>query len=817
MLSPRWRKVLRDLWGNKLRTVLVVLSIAVGVFAVGMIAGAGETAMTALDASWNSTDPASLTLWADFFDEELLYTVRRVPGVREADARRGRTVRFQVLKPLAAAGDGAPVFSAPDETKWRNLVVFAYPDYEAIRVYKIRPQSGAWPPPERQILIERASLAWMGAQIGDVVLINVGNGRQRELRVAGTVHDPAQMQASWNATAVGYVDRDTLEWFGLSRDFDELHVIAAAANPTRSQLALLAQTLRTQIEKSGRAVYYTSIPTPGKHPAQETVQPMLMLLSVLGALSLILSGLLVVNTMQALLTQQVRQMGIMKAIGARNGQLMGVYFGMVGAFGVLSLALAVPLGALGAQGLTQFMADLLNFEVGRFSIPPKVLALEAAIGLAVPLLAALYPIITAARITPREAMSDYVLASTLSAQKKNVAVAIPKHPFDKLRASSERRPVGFRAAVEGGALPSMAASFDFTPRTTLRSAQDARISAGAERFHLPFARPTLLSLRNTFRRRGRLALTLATLILGGAIFIGVFCVRDSVLLTLDNMYQYVDYDALVGFRDYQRIDQVVAEALSVPGIVAAEGWRFDNGRRMRPDATEGDPLQVRAIPADSDLIRPRVVAGRWLLPEDDNAIVVNTMFLKDEPDIKVGSELKLKINGRETGWQVVGIVAGTPPQPMLHVNLPYMARAMGAVGRADVVITMTQPRDPASQAASAKALEEHLKSLGMEVYSRQTSSEERERIMSQFNVLIMFLLIMAVLLALVGAIGLTGTMSLNVLERTREIGVMRAIGAADGSIFQIVVVEGLLIGLMSWFCGAILALPLGKALSNAVG
>jgi putative ABC transport system permease protein len=89
--------------------------------------------------------------------------------------------------------------------------------------------------------------------------------------------------------------------------------------------------------------------------------------------------------------------------------------------------------------------------------------------------------------------------------------------------------------------------------------------------------------------------------------------------------------------------------------------------------------------------------------------------------------------------------------------------------------------------------------------------------MSQFNVLIMFLLIMAVLLALVGAIGLTGTMSLNVLERTREIGVMRAIGAADGSIFQIVVVEGLLIGLMSWFCGAILALPLGKALSNAVG
>ncbi len=122
---------------------------------------------------------------------------------------------------------------------------------------------------------------------------------------------------------------------------------------------------------------------------------------------------------------------------------------------------------------------------------------------------------------------------------------------------------------------------------------------------------------------------------------------------------------------------------------------------------------------------------------------------------------------------------------------------------------MTQQRDPASQAATARALEEHFKSVGMDVSYRQTSTEERTQIVARFNVLIVFLLIMAVLLAVVGAIGLTGTMSLNVLERTREIGVMRAIGASDGSVFQIVVIEGLLIGLLSWLCGAVLAYPLG--------
>jgi putative ABC transport system permease protein len=548
---------------------------------------------------------------------------------------------------------------------------------------------------------------------------------------------------------------------------DEMDVIAAGQPTDRKEMTRLAQEIRNKIEKSGRTVYYTYIPQPGKHPAGESVQPILMVLGVLGFMSLGLSGLLVINTMQALLTQQVRQMGIMKAIGGRSGQIMGIYYAMVFAFGVLALAAAIPLGALGAQGLTGYMATLLNFDVRSFSIPPRVLALEVLIGLAVPLVAALYPIITAVRITPREAMSDYGLAASRAARPSRLSLRQGGRPGGLLR--------------------------------------------------LPIPRPTLLSIRNTFRRRGRLALTLATLILGGAIFIAVFSVRDSVLTTLDNMFAYVDYDAIVQFRRPYRIDLVEREALTVPGVATAEGWRFDNGRRMRPDDTESDPVFVRGVKADSALVKPRLVEGRWLLPGDENAIVINTMLLKDEPDLKIGSELKLKLSGRETDWRVVGVVSGTPPAPMLHVNYPYLARLMGAVDRAGLVIVTTEQHNPASQASVAKALEEHFKTLGMEVNYRQTSTEESQQIIARFDVLIVFLMIMAVLLAVVGAIGLAGTMSLNVLERTREIGVMRAIGASDGSVFGIVVIEGLLIGLLSWGVGAILAYPLGKVLSDAVG
>jgi putative ABC transport system permease protein len=110
-----------------------------------------------------------------------------------------------------------------------------------------------------------------------------------------------------------------------------------------------------------------------------------------------------------------------------------------------------------------------------------------------------------------------------------------------------------------------------------------------------------------------------------------------------------------------------------------------------------------------------------------------------------------------------------------------------------------------------------LKRANMQVSSTNLISSIRSGVASQFNILIYLLMVMAVVLALVGGLGLAGTMGINVLERTREIGVMRAIGATSGAVRRIVLIEGVLIGVLSWAIGALLALPTSYAATYLLG
>jgi putative ABC transport system permease protein len=481
---------------------------------------------------------------------------------------------------------------------------------------------------------------------------------------------------------------------------------------------------------------------------------------VLGFFTLLLSGFLVINTIGALLQQQTRQIGVLKAIGAGSGAIVGMYLVTVLSFGLLALLVAIPLGRLGGQALAGYFANLFNFDIGDLPTPPVVLITQVVAGLLLPLLAALWPVIGGARITVREAIGGYGLG---------------KGRFGR-----------------------------------------SRIDRALERIRF-LSRPLLLSLRNTFRRKGRLALTLITLTLAGSIFIAVLSVRASVQLTLLDVFQYWDNDAMITLKQPYRIERLEDVALQTPGVARVEGWLSSGALRLRLDGSKSEQIAVSGAPAETRVFHPNVVAGRWLLPGDESAVVVNTALLEKETDIELGDEVTLKIAGRKRTWRVVGIVRQLLEIPQFYINRPARARVTGQAGMADQLAVVTEQRDAASQAQVVKELERGFERAGLEISQSQTSSALRAGAQSQFDIIIGFLLAMAALLALVGGLGLMGTMSMNVIERTREIGVMRAIGASNGAVLRIVMIEGVLVGTISWVIGAILALPISKLLSDAVG
>jgi putative ABC transport system permease protein len=783
MIAPRWKKVWRDLWGNKTRTLLVVLSIAVGVFAVGTVTHTFVIVSQEMAVTYPQANPAAITVYTEPFGDELVHAVRRIPGVEDVEPRVLGVVQMRV-------GD-----------EWKSLYVFAIHDFDNIRINKVKPQGayepapnfhaerGTWPPPERAIALERSSLLVPGLvppnlKVGDKLQVRFSNnGPLREIQVAGLAHEPTFVPAPLINSAYGYVNMATLEWLTGMRQPDAMYITVAENKLDKTHITRVADQIRRKLEAGGRIVS-VQVPEPGKHPLQDLLTGMLLLLNLLGLMALFLSGFLVVNTISAILAQQVRQIGIMKAIGARRRQIAAMYFGMVLLYGGLALLIAVPSASWLAGQLSNYLAGFINVDFPDYSLPPTVLLLEVALGLIVPLIAAIIPIWSGTRVTVRQAISDYGI--TLS------------------RAPTPSR---FARLVERiwQVVPSLA---------MMRQ----RLEVTSQRW---LSRPTRLSLRNTFRRKLRVVLTLMTLILGGTIFIAVLSVHASMNQTLEDVFKSWQFDILIPFERAYRTDVIEEIARQVPGVVKVESWGYVSARRLRPDESESESLTLFAPPAQTAMVQPEIIAGRWLLPDDENAIVVSLDTLRAEPDLKLGDEITLRIVGRKTTWRIVGIirvVGFRGGAGVAYVHYPYYARVIGQMGRAGSVQVVTEKHDLLSQLQLKKMLEERYNAAGLRASSAGiTSAQIRESNQVFFNIITALLLVMAFLMAIVGGLGLMGTMSLNVLERTREIGVLRAMGASNGAIRGIILTEGIIIGLLSALVAIVFSFPLGQALSMLVG
>jgi putative ABC transport system permease protein len=492
---------------------------------------------------------------------------------------------------------------------------------------------------------------------------------------------------------------------------------------------------------------------------------------------------LLINLLTALMASQVRQSGVMKVIGGTRGQIARIYLSQALLLGVAAIAVALPPGILGCRALCRSMAVFLNFDINSFAAPAWVYLCVVGVGLVVPLLAAAYPVWKGSGVSAREALADFgVSRSTFGATR-----------FDRLLSGM------------GG-----------------------------------LGRPVLFAIRNTFRRRTRTGLTLLTLAAGGVFFMAALNVRASMINTLDRLFAARRFDLAVGLGGMYPFEKVERAVRNTPGVVRAEGWITTEGALPPRDREAGptasatpqastmaarshggaastsaiDRFSVIALPPETELLKLNIVRGRNLQTADADSLVANTALAAKSPQIRVGLTVSLRLGHFETSFRVVGIAREPFVPAVAYIPRRYIEEQGSHSGMANNVRLVLADTDAASLERVKVSLDRNLEREGVRALSSLSNADSRYGFDQHMVMIYVALIIMSFVIGGVAGLGLMTTMSLNVLERRREMGILRAIGASPRAVWLIVVAESAVIGMLSWGLAGLAAWPLSKGLGN---
>jgi ABC-type lipoprotein release transport system permease subunit len=619
-MTSRWKKVWADFWGNKSRTFLTIVIIAVGAFAVGATNNLRLYMSESLNSDFLSAKPSEATINTSLLDDDMVEIARNVPGV---DAVEGRSILV------------ANVIHTDGRTIAIQFTALKDPNTLTLNLLKpIKGETTLPPLNDKQMLVDSA-VARLGYKPGDTITIKLVNGRHRHIKLAGYIHDITSPPygGAWGSTIYAYVTPETMEWLGGSRSYNILAVSVAENQTDQTHVTEVAQAISDRMEEAGVTVDSLIVRNPGRHFSWDIIQAVFFLIIALGYMMVFLSGFLIVNSITALMAGHTRQIGIMKSLGGRTSQILGMYVALI------------------------------------------------------------LPIYNSVRVTIREALTNYGIGTDIKPRDKSVS-----------------------------------------------------------RIELLIPRPIRLSVRNAFRRKARLLLTMFALVLGGSIFIGVYNLWGAFDKLFNDLQGYFLSDVTVTFDRYHRFDKVSPIALDVPGVSRVEGWLIYSGTLAANDEEEGTQVILFAPPSTSTIIVPVIASGRWLAPGDDNAIVVSNHFVNTYPDTKVGDWLTIRIDDKKTKWNVVGIYTISIDTGFVYVNYEYLSHITGRPNQVYSLQVLTDQHNAATQSRIADELRALYETHGIQVSKTETATETMAGAQGITIVVIYFMGVMAVLIAIVGGL-----------------------------------------------------------------
>jgi putative ABC transport system permease protein len=735
-----FRKAYRDVTKRRLRSLLTLLGILIGVAGLVAIVSTGQDLALAQQAAYANASQADISFWV--WDAPTS-TERAVGSLDNVAAVELREDFFTRCRWTANAAETA-----------RDVFIHGVADFSNQRVDQIFLKAGRWPQ-EGEFVAEQSALAVAPFQLGDTVTCRANaGGPERRLKLVGLIQSP-----NYPSAAI----LDYLTFYAPSPDVKRL-LGTAGSNSLLLRVNDLSHARDTSNEITQlldrRAISHggPTIRDPQNYLGKRELDALLTLLFAFSAVGLVTSGFLVANTLAAIVAEQVGEIGTIKALGGTRGQVLTIYLATAALYGIGGTALGLAAGALLSWQLLAYIGSLLSLTIG-FEVAPLGLVLGLVVGLGVTLLAGVLPTLNATFIPVKEALESYGITSTYGAGR-----------VDRL----------LRRLV---ALPPLAA----------------------------------MSLRNLARRKGRTLVTVFVIGIAVAVSLAAQAVSASVDTAIDDLFKTYRADAWVYFGEYVST-AFESNLRALPFVRNVEVWSLDDTWVSTDKRMERTTVRARlwGLPADTTLYRPNLIAGRWYQPDETDAVVISSDLAQSQ-DLSVGGIVQVD-TGSDTRWfRIVGIAVdnsvflGSQVAGKVFMREDLVAAMEHRSGYATFFAVSFDAHDPASVQARLDSIFARFNRY--QVSSDSAASEVRGA-KEQTQVLTLALAAMSLLVGVIGALGILNTLTLNVLERRREIGVLRSVGASDANLIQAYLAEGLALGFVGWLFGIFIGYPLGAALTH---
>lgn len=628
--------------------------------------------------------------------------------------------------------------------EWTTVELFSSTDYTTLDVNKVFHLDGAVSPQSNEMLIERDAINVAGKGIGDTLLLSLPNGTETSLKITGVLNDLSVHPATMHNTIYAYVSMETLNEMGLSSNRLDFKISGEPYNRERIQ-TISNQYLR-MLEQNGYQIKGLSIEnTPGISMHLEEYKTALFLLRTFAFVAFLFGCLIMSSLITSILAQQIKQIGILKSFGTKNISIAYSYLLALLSFIGLSALAALPLSKLLANVLSSLLLRLSNMNLTHTQVVPIRYPAFLVLCVSVPLLIAFLSIRQATKITVKDAIN-----------------------YSGIGKVSTEKPLLSRAA------------------------------------RLP--RPVMLTLRNAFRRKGRFFLNVSTLAISGVCFITVLVSMFSVSMTLKNNLNTFSYD--YRFLVNGTEEEALTEALSSNSEIGVfEYWGYTAGNILYGNGEVGNSYPIFAIPKNSSLVNPDLLEGTWLQDEITNEIVVGHEFLQSNPTLSIGDTLSLEIEGTKSDLRIVGVIKDFSGSN-IYMNKDFYIHNVPAESRQNIVqVQLNSDLRGRSRANLIESMETSLLEQNVSILQSETKANAIKILNSHYMATFQTFLIIIFMILIVSAFGLSSTNNIQTLERMKEIGVMKAMGADKKQIIKIITSESIFVGLSSWVISALLAIP----------